>query len=315
MKRCCFYALFLVLLCGISYPQYEGIIRGRVSDSEGNPLEGVKVEVSEILLKTQTLSNGTFALENIPPGVYQVIFTHPDYLSDSATVDIRKEAAKFIQVRLAAKSPILLTIKEEITVTAEADSIIDVSLPSHRTILPSSVLTELGTSNVAEAVEKMPGVEMVGKGGYSMVPAIRGLAEHRILILVDGVRITSERRIGASASFINLNDIDHIEVNRGPYSVFHGSGAIGGIVNIITKTPSSGAPFKGKIQLGYNKAREEKKASLNLSGSWKGFGLMMAVNGKKAADYTSPAGKIEQSRYSDYDFMFKVNREVKDCYD
>lgn len=312
MKKYCLCILFLAFCFTICYPQHNSIIKGLVSDSEGKPLEGVNVEVSEVPLKTQTLSNGTFALESLPPGVYQLRFSHPDYLPDTATVDIREKAAKFIQVTLAAKNPILLTIKEEITVTAEADSIIDVSLPSHRTILPSSVLTELGTSNIAEAVEKIPGVEMVGKGGYSMVPAIRGLAEHRILLLVDGICITSERRIGASASFVNLNDIDRIEVNRGPYSVFHGSGAIGGIVNIITKTPSSRAPFKGKVQLGYNTVREERKASLNLSGSWEGFGMMMAANGKEAADYTSPAGKVEQSHYSDYDFMCKVNREGED---
>jgi iron complex outermembrane receptor protein len=279
---------------------------------EGKPLTGIKVEISEIPSTTQTLSDGSFVFENIPPGVYRVIFTHPDYLADSATVDLREKTSKFIQVTLAARNPILLTIKEEITVTAEADSIIDISLPSHRTILPSSVLTELGTANIAEAVEKIPGVEMVGKGGYSMVPAIRGLAEHRILMLVDGVRVTSERRIGASASFINLNDIDHIEVNRGPYSVFHGSGAIGGVISIVTKTPSPQAPFRGAVRLGYSTVRKEGRGSLDLSGSWKGFGLMMAANGKKANDYSSPAGKIGQSHYTDYALMFKVNRQGRD---
>lgn len=142
-----------------------------------------------------------------------------------------------------------------------------------------------------------------------MVPAIRGLAEHRILLLVDGVRLTSERRIGTSASFINLNDIDRIEVNRGPYSVFHGSGAVGGIINIVTKSPAANAPFRGDVRLGYNTVRKEGAASVNLSGSSGKFGFMMGANGKKAGDYSSPAGIIEQSHYSDYDLMLKVNRE------
>ena len=208
-----------------------------------------------------------------------------------------------------ASNPILMTRREESTVTAEADSIIDVNLPSHRTILPASVLSELGTSNVAEAVEKVPGVAMVGKGGYSMSPAIRGLAEHRILLLIDGVRITSERRIGASASFINLNNIDHIEVNRGPYSVFHGSGAIGGIINIVSKTPSPGSPFTGKFNLSYNTVRQERAGSANISGSLGKFGLMLAVNGKKADDYKAPSGTVGMSRYSDYDLLMKLSRE------
>lgn len=311
MKRFFLLLVFFIFLCGFLCAQNKRILRGHVSDWEGKPLAGVRVEVSGVNRITETHHDGTFLLDDLPPGRYQVVFTHPDYFSSSVTVDLIEEPDSFIRVRLAAKNPILLTIKEEITVTAEADSIIDISLPSHRTILPSSVLTELGTANIAEAVEKMPGLELVGKGGYSMVPAIRGLAEHRILILVDGVRITSERRIGASASFINLNDIDRIEVNRGPYSVFHGSGAIGGIINIITKSPSSEAPFMGRLRVGYNSVKREREASLNLSGSWKGFGMMLAASGKKAQDYSSPDRKIKQSHYSDYDLMLKVAREAK----
>lgn len=294
-----------------SYAQNNGTLRGRVFDQQGNPLAGVKVEVVGSSLYTQTLPDGTFVFQSLESGDYQLLFTHPDYRTHTAKVVVKAEKESTLQVSLSEKNPMLLTIQEEITVTAEADSIIDVSLPSHRTILPSSVLTELGTSNIAETVEKIPGIEMVGKGGYSMVPAIRGLAEHRILILMDGVRITSERRVGASASFVNLSNIDRIEVNRGPYSVFHGSGAIGGIINIVTKMPPPGTPFGGRIQLGYNTVRKEKAASLNLTGSWGKFGFMMAASGKDAEDYSSPGGKIEQSHYSDYDFMFKINRQGK----
>jgi len=309
VKRFICLALFVSFASVFAYAQTKGTIRGRVSDQEGKPLANVRVEVHDTPIATKTLPDGTFALENLAPGEYQLLFSHADYMPEALEITVSEKPGKLIEVALSAKSPMLLTIKEEITVTAEADSIIDVSLPSHRTILPSSVLTELGKANIAEAVENIPGVAMVGKGGYSMVPAIRGLAEHRILILVDGVRLTSERRIGASASFINLSDIDRIEVNRGPYSVFHGSGAIGGIINIVTKSPAANAPFRGNVQLGYNTARKERAASVNLSGSRGKFGFMMGVNGKKAGDYSSPTGIIEQSHYSDYDLLLKLNRE------
>ncbi len=308
MKRFIYLILIIALTGGLAYPQTKGTVSGRVSDQDGKPLAYVRVEVCDTPTETKTLTDGTFALENLPPGRYRLRFTHPDYLPEELEVTISEKPGRLIEVALSAKSPMLLTIKEEITVTAEADSIIDVSLPSHRTILPSSVLTELGKANVAEAVEKIPGVAMVGKGGYSMVPSIRGLAEHRVLLLVDGIPITSERRIGASASFINLSDIDRIEVNRGPYSVFHGSGAIGGIMNIVTKAPSAGEQFKGNVQLGYNTARKEGAASVNVSGSRGKFGFMVGVNGKKAGDYSSPTGIIEQSHYSDYDLLLKLNR-------
>jgi len=308
MKRRFLFVLFIVLISGLSYAQTKQNIRGRVSDQDGKPLANVKVEVFDTSIITKTLSDGTFVLEGLELGKYQLKFTHSKYVPEIFDVTVGEKPGKLIKVILPAKNPILLIIKEEITVTAQADSIIDVSLPSHRTILPSSVLTELGTANVAEAVEKVPGVAIVGKGGYSMAPSIRGLAEHRILLLVDGIRLTSERRIGASASFINLNYIDHIEINRGPYSVFYGSGAIGGIINIVTKTPAPDAPFKGNLRLGYNTIRKEGAASINLSAPLGKFAFMIAANGKNAGDYSSPAGTVEQSHYSDYDLLLKVSR-------
>ncbi len=309
MNRRMIYAVLPLMFAVLVFSKTGESIKVRVIDQNGKPIESVHVEVINTSITAETQNDGTFILENLLGGKIILLFTHPEYIPLSEEVSLILETGKVIDIVLTARNPILATIKEEVTVTAEADSIIDVSLPSHRTILPSSVLSELGTANVAEAVEKVPGVALVGKGGYSMVPAIRGLAEHRIILLLDGVRITSERRIGASASFINLNNIDRIEVNRGPYSVFYGSGAIGGIINMVTKSPEADAPFKGSFQLGYNTVKNERVGSANFSGSLGQFGFMLGVNGKKADDYTAPSGKIDQSEYSDYDILFKVNRQ------
>jgi outer membrane receptor protein involved in Fe transport len=300
---------FMLAAAGAGFCLSSNTLKGRVVNLEGKPLADVKVEVLDTALATLTGPDGSFVLEGLELDSAFLLFTHPDYLSHSLEVSVKRTAGQVLEVSLAAKNPMLMTIKQEISVTAEADSIIDVNLPSHRTILPSSVLAELGTANITESVDKVPGVAAVGKGGYSMAPAIRGLAEHRVLLLVDGVRITSERRIGASASFVNLGDIDRIEINRGPYSVFHGSGAVGGIINIITKTPVPGSPLRGTFSLGYNTARDERAGSAALSGSLGKWAWMLGVNAKKADDYTAPSGPIEWSRYSDHNVMFKLNRQ------
>jgi len=309
MKKALVGTLVALLVCGLGFSLSREEIKGRVLDDDGKPLPGVKVQVLDTEISAETGEDGTFVLRSPENTTVFLLFSHPDYETRSVQVELGKARAPKLQVSLKAKNPMLLTIKEEIMVTAEADSIIDVSLPSHRTILPHSVLAELGTSTVAESVDKVPGVAAVGKGGYSMVPAVRGLAEHRVLLLVDGVRITSERRIGASASFISLDNIDRIEVNRGPYSVFYGSGAVGGIVHVITKSPMPYSPLKGDVQFGYNTAKRERAGSFHLSGSLGDVGFMLTANGKKADDYASPQGKVEQSRYSDMGFLFKVNRE------
>lgn len=309
MRKIFIFFVSIVFITSYGFTLSLSTIKGRVSSDEGSPIADVKVEVIDTNISTQTKKDGTFVLKNLDQDRLYLVFSHPDYLTKSMEVSLEIETGQVVEVSLTPKNPILMTIKEEITVTAEADSIIDVNLPSHRTILPASMLTEIGTANITETVDKVPGVAAVGKGGYSMVPAIRGLAEHRVLLLVDGIRITSERRIGAGASFVNLGDIDRIEVNRGPYSVFYGSGAVGGIINIITKAPGPNAPLKGDFNLSYNTIRQERAGSAILSGSIGRWGWMLGANAKKADDYSSPSGIIEWSRYSDYDFMFKLNRE------
>jgi len=308
-----FYALLAAffLLTTISFAQNKLTINGKVSNEKGNPLSGVKVEVFETQIKTTTGPDGSFSITGLNPGEYRILFIHPDYMPGVLEITVSKDKKNHVELDLSQECSRLLNLKNEITVTAEADSFLDVSLPSHRTIITDKALSKLATSNIAETVAKTPGVTIVGKGGYSMVPAIRGLDEHRILLLVDGVRIRSERRMGASASFVNVNNIARLEVNRGPYSVFYGSGAIGGIINILTKSPSSQAPISGNFQFGYNTVRDEKAASVNLSGSKGKFGFMLSANGKKASDYSSPSSTIKQSHYSDYDIMFKINREEK----
>jgi outer membrane receptor protein involved in Fe transport len=84
---------------------------------------------------------------------------------------------------------------------------------------------------------------------------------------------------------------------------------VGGIINIITKSPSAHTPFGGKLFLSYNTARTERAASANIRGSWNKFGYLIGVNAKTADEYSSPSGKIRMSQYSDYDLLFKLNRE------
>ena len=308
-KKILLVTALIFIAAGFTFSLARGTLKGRVSDAEGKPLAEVKVYLANTDVFTETASDGTFVLENLEKPEFLLVFTHPEYIPQSLQISLDESSGRMIQVVLDEINPMLRTIREEITVTAEADSIIDVNLPSHRTILPSSVISEMGTANIAESVDKVPGVAIVGKGGYSMSPAIRGLAEHRVLLLVDGIRITSERRIGASASFIGLGDIDRIEINRGPYSAFHGSGAVGGIINIITKSPAPNSPLKGDFQLSYNSVRRERGASAAFSGSLGKWGIMLGGNGKIADDYASPSGPIEWSRYSDYNLLFKVNRQ------
>ena len=69
-----------------------------------------------------------------------------------------------------------------------------------------------------QAVENVAGASTVSEG-QSGVPSLRGLARGRTLVLIDGARVTAERRVGPSATYMDPASVAAVEVSRGPGSV------------------------------------------------------------------------------------------------
>jgi len=62
--------------------QSQATIKGMVFDQNGKPLPGVKIEIYNTPLQTRTSPEGLFSLEDISPGKYKLVFTHPDYKTE-----------------------------------------------------------------------------------------------------------------------------------------------------------------------------------------------------------------------------------------
>ncbi|MEM6615343.1 MAG: TonB-dependent receptor [Pseudomonadota bacterium] len=113
------------------------------------------------------------------------------------------------------------------------------------TVLDAEDIEETRATSVAEIFRAVPGVQVVesgGAGGTTEVN-IRGAEPQHTLVLIDGVRVNdpASRRSTFDFAAFSVNDIERIEVLRGPQSALYGSDAIGGVINIITKKPE-GAP-------------------------------------------------------------------------
>ena len=93
-------------------------------------------------------------------------------------------------------------------------------------------------TSLLEYIEQVPGVSENGQAGLFQVYSVRGVSRQRVLTLLDGMRITGERRAGVSASFLDPLLFSSVEVLRGPASTYYGSGALGGVVQINTANPA-----------------------------------------------------------------------------
>ncbi|SUO93220.1 TonB-dependent hemoglobin/transferrin/lactoferrin family receptor [Suttonella ornithocola] len=97
-------------------------------------------------------------------------------------------------------------------------------------------------ANIADTLNNIPGVSYNGTGRYGLSDiTIRGITGNRVKILVDGQAISDTFSFGpfqnAGRQYMDANNLKQIEVIKGPASSLHGSDALGGVVNIVSKAP------------------------------------------------------------------------------
>jgi len=109
-------------------------------------------------------------------------------------------------------------------------------------VITNEEIRKTGATDVATAIQNVTGVHISGYGTPGSVASlsIRGAYSAQILVLLNGIRMNSSRDGGFDLSLIpvSVEDIERIEIVRGPASALYGSDAVGGVINIITKKPS-----------------------------------------------------------------------------
>ncbi|MCZ6726399.1 MAG: TonB-dependent receptor plug domain-containing protein, partial [Acidobacteria bacterium] len=152
-------------------------------------------------------------------------------------------------------------------------------------------------NNAADLMRNQPGVDINGIGPNQGRPTIRGHRGHRVLFLVDGLRLNNVRRqtdFGEITGLVDIETVESVEVVRGAASVLWGSGAIGGVLNLVTKVPPFGAGTRvgGGLTLRYSDTDEQTKGSLNLRGGSEDWSWSLTGTIRDASDYDAPSGSF-----------------------
>lgn len=133
----------------------------------------------------------------------------------------------------------------EIVVTATRIETPLERIASSVSVISAEEIKEKGIVFAQDAMRVVPGMDVLQNGGSGTATSIfiRGANSEHTLVLMDGIELNDPISAGRSydSSHIAVDDIERIEVIRGPQSVLYGSDAIGGVINIITKK-GSGQP-------------------------------------------------------------------------
>jgi hemoglobin/transferrin/lactoferrin receptor protein len=169
--------------------------------------------------------------------------------------------------------------------------------PSSASIISFEDLSTLSATGIADALQDMPGVEVfdLSVAGAKRVQ-IRGESGSRVLVMIDGQRISEQKSMDGAALLIDPNRIERIEVIKGPGSVLYGSEAIGGVVNIITKKGGD-RPVQGEISATYDSSAAGLNGYASVFGGFEGFSYRLSGNWTDYGDRRTPRGLLGSSSY------------------
>lgn len=209
-----------------------GTVVGRVIDDEGRPIPQVNVLITSTSLGSATRLDGTYRIDGVPPGALTVVASAIGYQRESRTVDVATgdvAVADFTLSEIAIQSG-------EVVVTASRRERLTGGIAASVSTVASREIASRHSVDLDDALRHVSGVQMAGNqinirgsSGFSFNTG------SRVLLLIDGSPMLRPDVNGIPYEAIPMSQVRRIEVLKGPGSALYGGGALGGVINVITK--------------------------------------------------------------------------------
>jgi len=156
------------------------------------------------------------------------------------------------------------------------------------TVIGRDEIARAGVESLAGLLQRQPGTEIVQNGGPASVSGVflRGANRGQTLVLVDGVRIASSSVGATSLEAIPLDQIERIEILRGPASSLYGADAIGGVIQVFTRRGSG--DFSANATAGYG-TYATSNLTAGMSGSAGPLRLSLQAGAKRSVGFNAIA--------------------------
>lgn len=230
-------------------------ITGLITNEEGKIISGATVKVMGTNIATSTDNTGRFNL-TVELGKYELHVVASAYVHKNIQVDLAKNPNPELTVQLDKSALEII----DVSATPFHSSNIESALPI--TVLHGESLRMRQANTLGDTLSKEVGVHSNFHGGVASTPIIRGLDGPRVLITQNGLDAGDASRVGPDhAVSTETSTSERIEVLRGPATLFYGSGAIGGVVNIVNDSIPKSTETSGEWLTEYNSNNEQTLAS------------------------------------------------------
>lgn len=180
-------------------------------------------------------------------------------------------------------------------------------IPYLKQVVLKSSLEENAVYDIGDVLRGIPNVSGIRKGGANIDPVVRGFKFSQLLTLINGsvsIEGGCPNRMDPTTSHMDVDDIEQIEVIKGPFALRYGP-AFGGVVNLITSQPVPYEKFElhGKALSGYETSWDGYKQHIEINGGNKVVYFLLSGNRMQFGDYEDGNGNtllssFEKSSYS-----------------
>ncbi len=287
---------YLLLICvlAIKIVSAQNSISGKITDDKtGEALIGAIVYIPDLKSGVTTDLNGVYKIGNLPPAKFIIEVKYIGYITIDEVVDFATVTARDFKLKMSAIEA------KGVVITGSALSS-DNSRTSV-TIVPidKRELQTTPSSNIIDALANIPGISQVTSGGSISKPVIRGLGYNRVVTISEGTRQEGNQWGDEHGIEIDQFSADRIEVLKGPASLFYGSDAMGGVINILEPIPAMRGTIGGEFGSSLSSNNLLTSNSLMNEGNVNGFIWRVRGSVKSSASYRTPDEYVYNSGYNE----------------
>ena len=221
----------------------------------------------------------------------------------------------FAQNQPTSESDTLKTVTlKDVVVTSLRQDLKLIETPTQMSVVSALDCKKHASMTVADVLKYETGISMGGDSPWATNINVRGLSENRLVTLIDGNRVETATDLTASLSMIDVNDIQRVEVIKGAQSSLYGSGAMGGIVNIITKDGyfSDHTYLHGNATASYASVNNSHNEYLSLNAGGRRWYVKLNGSYGHANDIMTPEGKLPNSGFTTNNLGARMGFKITD---
>ncbi|MGH9523488.1 MAG: TonB-dependent receptor [Terriglobales bacterium] len=252
MRRFLVFSLTSLLCLSVSSVAQigKGTVTGSVTDASRGVLQGARVQLQPGSETAVTGADGRYTLTGVAPGHYTVTVSYIGFAPFSKDVSVTAGSVVNATAVLQVSSR-----SEQVTVRGERQVGEVAALNRERTadnivqVLPSEVITSLPNTNIADAVGRLPSVSLERDEGEGKYVQIRGTEPRLSNVTINGMHMASPEGIrNVKLDVIPAELVDSVEVSK-TLQADQDADAIGGSVNLVTRTPAD-RPYFSILSMG-----------------------------------------------------------------